>query len=335
MASFPPANNNFRWETLNKALKDPNTRSWILLNPSSLGDTWVVCALAKAFKEAHGQITMVIKPEQAAIAQMYQDDIFKIIAVDGAQLSDYCIRIHHFCTFAIDLPFIAHPFWVGDGRLDRLIELFRYPGRGGICFSDMFRHILHLSWDAPLALPAIPQMWRDEAEAYAQTIGMAPRKSVILFPDNNSNEALPTGFWQPLAEKLNQAGYKVFTNLAGDAKGRRVSPFEGTSAITVPLHLAIPLVEIAGRYISGANGIAAMLAGSKVQSQCTYLINRRALGKEYTLNGTLVIDPLVTSLRYLWVTNEPIREYVVCPDEDMSSIIQDIADDNPASSLPW
>lgn len=335
MVYFPPANSHSLWNSVSNTLRDANTRSWILLNPTSLGDTWIVCALAKAFRETHGPITMVVKESHAAIAQMYQNDIFKIIAVDGNQIQDYCSRTHHFCTFAIDQPFIAHPFWVGDGRLDRIMQLYRYPGRGGITFTDVCRYILHLGWDAPLARPTIPQAWTDEAHSYAQSIGMVPGKSVILSPDNNSVEALPVEFWQPLADELNRLGWKVFTNLAGNtANGPRSAPFEGTSAITLPLHLVIPLVELAGRYISGNNGLACMLIGSHAKCQFTWLINRRDPSKIYSINGTVYNDPVVdTSIRIAGVTNEPTREYVVCPDEDMSNLIRDIAEDNPASAL--
>ncbi len=336
MVYFPPANSHSLWNSVSNTLRDANTRSWILLNPTSLGDTWIVCALAKAFRETHGPITMVVKESHAAIAQMYQNDIFKIIAVDGNQIQDYCSRTHHFCTFAIDQPFVAHPFWVGDGRLDRMFELFRYPGRGGLSFADMFRYMLHLDWDAPLARPVIPKAWRDEADSYAQSIGMVPGKSVILFPDNNTTEALPTEFWQSLTEHLTKAGWKVFTNMFGNAKGMREAPIEGTSAMTVPIHLAIPLVEIAGRYISGVNGISAMMVGCHANSQFTHLITCRAPGKEHSHNGTLITDPVsLYSYKYSWISGgTPVREYVVCPDEDMSSIIQDIADDNPATALP-
>jgi hypothetical protein len=256
--------------------------------------------------------------------------------MDANTLAHYSGLIQQFCIFDIDQPFVAHPFYCGDGRLDRLWQIFGGRGRGGISFTDMYRHILHLNWDAPLALPAILENWQEEAQGYAKSIGMIPGKSVILFPDNNSGMALPSEFWQALADELVGLGNTVFTNLAGNMHGKRAAPFTGTSSIEISISSVIPLVEIAGRYICGANGMGAMLAGCRVKSQGTYLMNERRSGDvAQTINGTVVSDTVrMTSLRTLWVTNDPVPEYVVCPDEDMTQIIRDIASNNPETALP-
>lgn len=306
------------------------------MNPTSIGDTWIVCALARAFKKTHGgQITMVVKPSQIPIAQMYQNDIDRIIQIDENTLTHYSGLIQQFCMFDIDQPFVAHPFFVGDGRLIRLFEAYGGRNMGGIGFTDIYRHILHLDWNAPIASPAIPHPWREDASIYANEIGVVPGASVILFPDNNSCENLPTEFWQLLVNKLISLGLKVFTNMAGNASNKRAKSFDGTTPIDISISSVIPLVEMAGRYISGSNGMACMLAGCRVNSKGTFLLNQRTPGKEYSVNGSVVEDAVrQTSLKHLWITNDPIREYVVCPDEDMSSVILDIAEDNPKSALP-
>lgn len=315
-------------------LRDSSARSWILLNPTSIGDTWTTCALARSFKDTHeGNLTMVVKPSHAPIAQLYQSDIDKIIQIDDNTLIHYSKLIQQFCRFDIDQPFVAHPFFIGDGRLFRFWEIYGGRRMGGVSFSDIYRHILHLDWDAPFAPPVIPQGWRHEAQLYCEKLGLIPGKSVILIPDNNSCEALPDVFWQALANELNLRGLMVFTNSVG-GMGKRRDPFNGTTSIELSLQSAIPVVEMAGRYISGSNGLSHMLAGCQVNSNGTLLLNQRAPGKEYSVNGIPVEDAVrQTSIRTAWVTNKPIREYVVFPDKDMRSIICDIADDNPKSAL--
>jgi hypothetical protein len=314
-------------------LRDPARQSWILMNPTSLGDTMVVCALLKAFREKHGgPITMVVAEEQVALAHMYKRYIDRILTVSLEQLQLLSVHLAEGQIFSMDMPFVAHPFWHGDGRWEHFQELFRYPKRGGVGFCDIFRHILHLDWDTPLELPVIPEEWRQEAAAYAAETGMVPGKSVILFPDNNSNPGFPDSFWKLIADECRKNGRKVFTNLAGNRQGPRTEPFEGTSGINIPLRLAIPLVEIAGRYIAGVNGLICALQLAKAQSEATLLI----YSKPFKLNAYHAKDPIPhQSLRYLGFSDQLATEYLVDPDQVSPDLIADIVANNPRSALVW
>jgi hypothetical protein len=330
----------FYWTSALNLLREKDRRSWILLNPTSLGDTWVVCALAKSFKETHGgALTMVVKPAQTALAQMYQPYIDRIMCLQQ-DLHEVCERIQPRTTFDIDQPIIAHPFWHGDGRLDELSKLFEYKNRGGLLFVDFFRYILRLPWTSELVKPTIPDVWRNEAIAYARELGMAEGQSVILFPNNNTNKELPDAVWQTLADKLRARGVMVFTNMFGNTwKGGRSTPFEGTKAITVQLHHAIPLAEFAGRIISGPNGLCATMLGADVATDVTVLIYAPPPGAEYSINQFhKATDPImnqsfkITGLRD-W--NRPAREYAICPTDDLSSVMDGVADRNPEKALQW
>lgn len=331
MVTFPPQNNLAHWQSLLGAVRDPDEKSWILLNPTSLGDTWTVCALARAFRETHGgKITMVVPQRQVEIAQLYEGDIGRIISVDPMALHNMCVKTQNLSRFELDTPIIAHPFWYGDGRLGELANLYRYPGRGGISFSDQFRYILHLDWDAPLAKPTVPAIWQEEARVYADQVGIVPGKSVILFPDNNTNEPLPLEFWEPLVQHLNASGHVVFTNMYGNAAGPRTEPVKGSLPITVPLRLAIPLVERAGRFISTANGMAAMLVGCDVDANYSWITIKR--GSVEAIHGQLSF--ISQSIRYSGFLHKSINEYRVDPDADMSEVVADIAADSPRSAIP-
>jgi hypothetical protein len=327
------------WTSALNLLREKERRSWILLNPTSLGDTWIVCALAKSFKETHeGPLTMVVKPTQVAIAQMYQPYIDRIICLQQ-DLHEVCDRIQQHTTFDIDQPIIAHPFWHGDGRLDELSKLFEYKNRGGLLFADFFRYVLRLPWTSELVKPAIPQIWRDEAVAYAHELGMVQGRSVILFPNNNTNKELPESVWQILADKLRARGLIVFTNMFGNTwKGSRSTPLEGTKAITVQLHHALPLAEFAGRIISGPNGLCTIMLGAHVATDVTVLIYAPESGEDYSINLLKATDPIMNQsfkVTGLCDWSQPAREYAVCPTQDLLSVMDDVADRNPEKAVQW
>lgn len=314
------------WSSVLNSLRDENQRSWILINPTSIGDTWIVCALARAFKEQHGgPLIMVVKPGQAPLAQMYMQHIDKIIMIDD--LLGVAGRVERYATFDRDMPIIAHPYWNGDGRLDLLNQLYAYPGRGGITLSDCMRYVLHLDWSATTDLPTIHGVWRQAAETYAAQLGMVRGESVILLPDNNSNTPLPNEFWQSLADKLCAEGKMVFTNLAGNAyQGQRQEPFKNTHAISLTLDQAIPLVEYAGRAISGCNGMYAMLGASQIAADVTGLIYMPPK-PGYEVNGLKISAPIpYQSIRYF---GEPygdrVKEYLVNPDTFNDDVVSEIA----------
>jgi hypothetical protein len=190
---------------------------------------------------------------------------------------------------------------------------------------------LHLGWDAPAELPVVSKEWQTEAQTVATAHGFEPGKSVIFFPDNNSNPIFPDRFWELLADEFIKNGRKVFTNLAGNLNGSRKEPIRKTQGINIPLHLAIPWVEIAGRYISGANGLACTLDIAKVRSEGTVLLYNGT----YKINSYEVKDPVVfQSARYHRLSDTLIPEYLVDPN-NYDGLVSDIAANNPATALVW
>lgn len=325
MNQSPPANAHSSFNYLVNALRDPNYRSWILINPTSIGDTWTVCALAHEFKKTHGgMLTMVIPDYQTPIAMMYRNSIDRIIPVDKAVLSGLCLRSHTLSYFGIDQPFVAHPFFQGDGRTTSLMNLFALPGRGGVFFADIYRYMLHLDWDTPLSLPTIPNDWRDEALNYAMSVGIEPGRSVILFPDNNTAKPLPQEFWQRLVCALKDEGWKVFTNMAGNSSGPRSLLFDGSYPINLSIKLAIPLAELAGYFISGSNGLAALLIGSEAKCKHSWIVANYEDLSEIQKNDPANLY-ISQQAKYLGFTKKGLDEYAVNPDRDMGDIIGIIA----------
>ena len=323
------------WKAALDYWRDPTEKSWILVNPASIGDTWCTLALANAFKRVHGgPLTVVVHEGQEAMAQMYSDDIDRLIVWEKQRLMRFCIRLQGAGHFDIDEPIIAHPLWHGAGRtIFPLMERLRQPGKGGLTFADQWRLMLRLPWDSEMRAPRISDDDRAEADRYADQMGVAAGTSVILFPDNNTNPPLPDTVWAALAHALSSKGWKVFTNLAGNSTGGRSEPLRGTHPIAVTVKNAIPLVERAGRYISMANGMQVMLLGSGVKAQHTFLIHDAPLGEKWGSLGYPISDMLMQSSECAGVAPGPFFEYMVNPSTFTHEDIQKIADNDP-SAIP-
>ena len=327
----------FRTAALNY-WRDETARSWILVNPASIGDTWTVFALARAFKAKHGgPLTMVVKETHAAIAEMFPGDVDRVIAWDHHRLHGFTSRLHGLSSFDKDEPILCHPtFFTNDLTIVKLLELFKYPGRGGVNLVDQFRMMLQLDWTAPLTKGVIPQGWRDEAAAYAAQVGIEPGRSVILFPDNNSVPPLPDAFWQALADELGRLGYKVFTNLFGTQAAARAAPLEGTSPIQVTLRLAAPLAELAGRFVSMSNGISFTLIAMGVQAQHELLILLPPEGEDLSVANLPPSNAFTSqSMRFAGSSEGPWREFAVRQGEIDHELIKAIARGDLSRAVTW
>ena len=319
------------WSAATSLWRDPSVRSWILVNPTSIADTWAVCALARSFKETHGgPLTMIMKQSQAPIAEMYAHNIDRILVYEDQQLLSFCWKLYGTGTFDIDSPIVAHPYWHGPGQhFNDVAELFGFPGRGGIKFADWMRIPLRLPWESTLDQPVIPDLWREAAKVYAEEVGLEQGNSVILFPDNNSQPPLPMQVWDDLAAELRKLGKKVFTNMAGNRFGARTEPVAGTHPIQVDLRLAIPLVELAGRFVAMSNGLSSMLTGCKVRAEHTYLILKPLPDEPMYVNEHLLKNPvLIQSQEIIGFGDGPWHEYVIEAGTDYSQVIRDAAANN-------
>ena len=319
------------WKAALDYWRDPTQKSWILVNPSAIGDTWCACALAGAFKKTYGgPVTIVVPDYQVPIAKMYGHHFDRIIAWEPERLGRFCIRLMGAGHFDIDEPIIAHPAWHGTGNhIFRLTLRLRFPNKGGLNFSDQFRMMLRLPWDAEIEKPVIPEAWRDAARIYADSIGMPLGHSVIIFPDNNTNPPLPSSVWEKLARAYSNQGLTVFTNLAGNRFGARREPLPGTRPVMVTLENAIPLVELAGRYATMANGMHALLQGSGVRAKHTYLLHDTEKGKIWGKLGYEVHDMMMQSSYCGGFASPPFFEYLVNEATMTDELAEEIARDNP------
>jgi len=238
-------------------VRHPQLRSWIIMNPTSIGDTAIVCALAREFVKHHGHgVTMIVPPDHLPITNMFPDRFVRVLSAERPLMMSVINNFIDANRFELDIPFCGHPYDHGDCRGDELFYLYKFPGRGGISMTDLFRHLLRLPWESQLDRPTISPEWDVEALRLAESLGMPIGKSVLLFPANSSpHPQFPDVFWETLAARLTSIGYRVFTNMKGGNFRPKTMPIAGTTPVEVPIHLALSLVRLAGRTICSAHGM--------------------------------------------------------------------------------
>lgn len=316
-------------------LRDPQQRSWILLNPTSIGDTALVCAFARAFTRQHGHgITMVVPPDHMAVTKMYPNRFLRVLTADRNIQTHIINNYLDMDRFEIDVPICAHPYDHGDGRSDNLMYLFKYPGRGGLSLTDVFRHMLRLPWDAAIDRPQIPAEWDVEAEQIAQQLGMVKGKSVIIFPSNSSQHPqFPDVFWSTMAARLRERGYMVFTNMKGGNFHPKTMPIAGTTPINVDMHQALSLVRYAGRTISGAHGMQFLQLMGGQYAQMTVTMPIAKAFTDLQLNGRQYHSTAFMA-QYMYpelLVNTPFAEFNVPFDgteDELKRIAVAIADES-------
>lgn len=250
-------------ESLENVIRIPGQPAWIILCGYAIGETAEFCGLAEAFVKEHGHgIVLVIMQKHADLAAMYAHRFLKVVTVldnfmQALLRTDFIPQDR----FELNQPLSA--CWIDRGfrQSDGIKYLGRYPERGGISETDMMRFVLRLPWNAKLEAPRIQSEWEDEAWQLAKQLGLRLGRSVLLCPINNSGRRFPDVFWRTVAERLNELGYKVFTNMGGlkPWNGPPTMPVEGTTPIDLPIRLVIPFANFAGRVISGANGMCFLI----------------------------------------------------------------------------
>lgn len=275
------------YKNLLTQMRDPNRRSWILLNPTSIGDTAFVCAFSQAFLKQHGHtITMIVPPDHAAVTQMYPNRFMQVHTAERGLMMQFSNNYLDPTRFELDMPICVHPYDHGDCRADGLMYLYKYPGRGGLTQPDIYRHLLRLPWEAKIERPHAPSEWDAEVEDIARRIGMPRGESVILFPANSSEHPqFPDFFWETVTTRLIQRGFKVFCNMRGGNFRPKTMPIPGTHPIDIQMHQALSFVHYAGRTISSANGMQLLLLMGGRFSQMTVAMPIAKAFTDLHMNG--------------------------------------------------
>lgn len=330
-------------DLLDSSVRIPGQPAWIVLCGYAIGETAEFCALAEAFVQTHGHgIVLCVTPKHTAVATMYLHRFLKVIILSEQVMQ---LMLHgKFIPqdrFELNQPLSA--CWIDRGfrESDGVKYLGRYPGRGGISETDMMRFVLRLPWNARLDPPRISPQAEDGAWELGRRVGLRLGRSVLLCPINNSARRFPDIFWSAVAARLGELGYTVFTNVGGlkPHNGLATMPVAGTTAVDLPIDMVIPFIQLAGRVISGGNGMCflIMLAMLKTFKMTQLLPVSREVGSGHSSLGYRAPEPargdaLISAFQYLspeLCVDAPLNEFLLpydAPDDELVRLARVVAE---------
>jgi hypothetical protein len=271
--------------------REPGRRRWFLVQPYSRGDTFLTCALIEGFRKVHGAVSddvvLIIKESHAPIAEMFAGSIPRLATLPDGQLDHLAQNLRRLgCRgeLVTDQAVIVHPMHLGDARLDALTVL------PGFSQKSMYQHLLGLPLQTPMSVPVIPDAWRVEAAALAESLQMPAGRSVILMPDANSYPMVEDAFWAELADRLTRAGWSVYTNIFGTNGGKPRAPFPGTRPISPSMRALMPLAEHAGWVISTLTGGMNILISARTACRKTVVARGPAPGQILRFNDEIELE---------------------------------------------
>jgi hypothetical protein len=303
-------------------------RRWVIVNLYSLGDSYLLCALARKFREAHctngEELVMVVRRSHAAIAEMFARD-FDIIGL--ANDGDLDRTVGHLlvnrikCGFAPGEALFVHPHHMNDTRVDDFTNL------EGVSQANMYANLLRLPIRAALSAPEIPESWLAAGEAAAKTLGMTKGRSVVLCPDSNSWPPVGDAFWERLAARLQKAGWSVFTNAYGTARGPRTAPLPGTRLADFPLKLALPVLSYGGWVIAALSGFINVVISAQTPCKKTVVVRGPGRRQELRFNDCISVR---SAFPYAYQRkfdgfNYDIEEIQVRDDDDLDALAERVA----------
>ena len=171
------------------------------------------------------------------------------------------------------------------------VEWFR--GYKGLYFTDLFRKfVFELPDDIKPKHPTFKNA-TDKVKKVFDEHGLISKRTVILSPYSNTLSDLPTEFWEELASKLVNKGYRVATNSGGKTE----PAIMGTVGVFFPLDIAPQIIEEAGVFVGVRSGFCDVISGTKAKKVILYdKSNRFYMGSAFeyfSLRGMKLCDDAV------------------------------------------
>lgn len=333
--SFSYRDHRFFKSFVENVVRECGPQTYIVVSLYSLGDTYLLCSLAKAFRSVHckngEKIVLVVKESHLAIAELFIDDIDSVYLMQK-DTTDRALRYLMDnglkCGFGPGEALFIHPHHVNDTRVDDFTNL------EGVSQVNMYANLLRLPIRTLPGTPIIPSNRHLEAKSLSERYGVIEGKSVVLFPDSNSWPQLPGVFWKKFSINLSKKGWNVFTNSAGNnTSGTRDVPLPGSSLIDIPLHLVIPFLEQAGWVIGALCGLMNVVISSQTKCKKTVVVRGPAHGKSLKFNEFIKVE---SAFPYAYQRkfdgfNYDIEEVQVRDDDDYDLLVKKISEGFNAS----
>jgi hypothetical protein len=262
-------------------LRHPTHKTWILMSPSSIGETSVLCSLLEAFKQVHSlPITLVVPSHHEFIVRAFDPPIDKLILSDVESMRQLATSsLIPRGMFAPDYPINTWANQINDTDPLRLYNLWiQSEGTRGLDFINLYRYNLRIGWESHVAFPKISNDWTVTAERLLAELGVSTPFSII-HAGNNTNLPIRKSLLGSIVEKLHKEKRQILINEGGATfKSDRLS-FDFIKYVDLPVDAAVCLTLLAESTIMGANGLSTFLGALPGE------LNLHVITPTHTLDG--------------------------------------------------
>lgn len=250
-------------------------KSYILMSPNSIGEVTVISAFCRAFKEKHaGHLVLVVRSDHYVIANIFKKHIDEIVIAPISLMR----RLNFWgfgslTSFRLGVPVNLWSKLRGDGRLDEVHELRGFmPCRGGLGFTDVYRHLMHLNWDSKVELLPYHTSMCERQKVDFNISKLKGKKAILLFPSTNSNKPVSSKYWFAIAELYNSAGYSVYCNVKGGAYTEFIPP-DYVEMLDLDIMSAIDFSNRCESIVIGSNGLVILMLILQIKPEINVLLS--------------------------------------------------------------
>jgi hypothetical protein len=215
--------------TLTKLLEITKPDEYNFISPCGLGDTMFICALKQSIEEKYkAPVHLIIKPPHKIVVDMYNISDYSVYQFTKGELHAISKSSHHPVKGGL---YVAHPMY-SDG------SLLKYIGKFNIHSLQLYQMFFRLSKDTsfiePVKYPEIP----------ANISKDFPRldKTALLLPEARSVARLKRGFWEKLADELQEQGFTVVQSYSNEdfkIKGIEMLPDDLNYVAAFAIHCSV------------------------------------------------------------------------------------------------
>lgn len=232
---------------------DKNSMGLVL--PYGLGDTYIICSLISDFIKLNKiqNLFLIVKPGHDEVIKLFNLSVKTVVVKNMSEVIHLCKL---FGQKKLGNIYVAHPNYIKDSSLTSLI------GYKGFNLADMYRAMLNIPLDSSLQLPRSPKKMSD---SHFRKLGLVKHKSIILFPEANSIDAINSQIWESIADYYKKSGFFVFSSVS-----KSINVVKGTQSVNIPIANIREVASFGGYVIALRSGICEVMSTSKAKMMVLY-----------------------------------------------------------------
>jgi len=320
-----------------------NSKNWIFMVPSSIGETTIVLSLMNSFIIKNKidmnktKIIIFLHPSQICIPRYFHIELIEYYPMSLTVMRDLT-KYKIINQYSFEIGKIIN-LWANQSHCPDIFNIHKLYGidkdRGGLNIIDLYRFILKLDWDTRITRGLI-QNHEEGIQEFCNINNIEKNNSVIIFPGNNTNAPTNAGFWHELIKKYRAIGKKVFACTTRSRFLPDSLDLSGSIQIEMPIEIAVPVINFAGEVVSGGNGMICLITFLNTKARIKVILPSRIYNEE--ANTFIKCNPIIGS-QLIQFKNENIDfnnycEYII-DEEDISyeGIASSIVNSNQSNSI--